>query len=108
MYGLHAFSIMPNHVHLLLTPNKAVPRIAKLIKGSTAREANLILGVTGKSFWQDESYDHRVKDGSEFSRIRGYIEVNPVRAGLAATLESYRYSSASEHWSRLLGEQERG
>ena len=108
MYSLHAFVVMPNHVHLLLTPNTPFPRIARLVKGATARWANQLLGTTGKAFWQDESYDHRVKNRDEWSRIRRYIELNPVRSGLAATPESYPYSSASPGWSEGLVEQKRG
>jgi REP element-mobilizing transposase RayT len=108
LYDLHAFAVMPNHVHLLLTPNVPFPRIAKLAKGATARWANQILGTTGKAFWQDESFDHRVRDRDEFSRILRYIEMNPVRAALAAAPESFPYSSASPEWSRRLREQERG
>jgi putative transposase len=48
--------------------------------GITARRANAMLGLTGKSFWQDESYDHLVRNDSESDRIRNYIEQNPVRA----------------------------
>lgn len=64
--------------------------------------------MTGTAFWQDESFDHRVRDRAEFSRIVRYIEMNPVRAALAATLESFFYSSASPEWSQRLNEQERG
>jgi REP element-mobilizing transposase RayT len=80
MYGLHAFAVMPNHVHLLLTPNIPFPRIARLVKGATARWANQLLGTAGQAFWQEGSYDHRVKDRDEWSRIRRYIELNPVRS----------------------------
>ena len=54
-----------------------------------------ILGWIGP-FWQAESYDHLVvRDGREFERIRGYIEQNPVKAGLAASAEEYLWSSAT-------------
>jgi putative transposase len=85
---------MPNHVHMLFTPNIPRPKIMQLTKGGTARMANQLLGTTGKMFWQDESYDHIVRDRDEFLRIRSYIEFNPVRAGLAASPEGFPYSSA--------------
>jgi hypothetical protein len=94
-YALHAYVVMPNHVHLLLTP-KLDPSIAlRFIKGSTARRANQLLALTGQPFWQDESYDHWVRDEEELRRIRRYIENNPVRAALCATPEQYPWSSAS-------------
>jgi len=93
-YTLHAFVIMPNHVHILITPHVELAKLTHSIKRFTAREANRILGLTGKRFWQDESYDRLVRDHSEFQRIQRYIENNPVRAGLVATPEEYRWSSA--------------
>jgi putative transposase len=59
---------MPNHVHLLLTPAIPLPKLTKSLKGITAKRANVILGQTGKSFWQEESYDRQVRDGRELSK----------------------------------------
>lgn len=55
---LHGFSVMPNHVHLLITPKAQVRIVTRGIKGSTARRANELLGRKGQPFWQDESFDH--------------------------------------------------
>ncbi len=93
-YRLHAFVVMPNHVHLLVIPNVGLPKLTKSLKGITARRANAMLGVTGRPFWQEESYDHLVRDEQEFVRIRNYIEENPVRAGLVTEACEYRWSSA--------------
>jgi type I restriction enzyme R subunit len=54
------------------------------------------LGNTGKRFWQAESYDHWVRDDLERERIAGYIENNPVKAGLVDSAEKYRWSSAGK------------
>jgi REP element-mobilizing transposase RayT len=93
-YVLHAFVVMPNHVHLLTTPGVALPKLTKSLKGITAKQANVILGLTGKPFWQEESYDHLVRHEREFGSIRRYIERNPVRAGLVKDACEYRWSSA--------------
>jgi len=85
---------MPNHVHLLVTPSIPVPKLLKSLKGITAKRANELLGLTGKQFWQEESYDQLVRDNREFERIWNYIEENPVRAGLVAVAAAYRWSSA--------------
>jgi REP element-mobilizing transposase RayT len=92
-YLLHTWAVMPNHVHLLLTP-KIAPSVAmRRLKGGSAREANALLGLTGVPFWQDESYDHLVRSQQQFERIESYILENPVRAGLARVLEEYRWPS---------------
>jgi REP element-mobilizing transposase RayT len=93
-YVLHAFAVMPNHVHLLVTPALALPKLTKSLKGITSERANTILAMTGSCFWQEESYDHVVRNEREFEKIQCYIEENPVRAGLVREANEYRWSSA--------------
>ena len=93
-FVLHAFVLMPNDVHLLMTPSLPIRRIMNGLKGSAARAANSILCRKGKHFWQDESYDHWIRNSSEFSRISNYIEFNPVSAGLVKKPEHWPWSSA--------------
>jgi len=94
LYDLRAFVVMANHVHVLLRPLRPASGVLQWLKGTTAREANLILARTGQPFWQRESYDHWVRDVEELERIVAYIENNPVQAGLVAKASSYRWSSA--------------
>jgi REP element-mobilizing transposase RayT len=93
-YDLHRYVVMGNHVHLLITPQVEVSKLMQSLKRFTAREGNRILGLTGQTFWQDESYDRLVRGGAEFERIASYIEMNPVNAGLAPTPEDFPWSSA--------------
>jgi putative transposase len=86
-YELAAWVLMPNHVHLLILPKVPVPVITRWLKGSTARRANLLLGRTGQHFWQDESFDHWVRNNTEFDRIVRYIQENRVAAGLVSAAE---------------------
>ena len=95
LYESQAWVIMPNHVHLLILPQVALPKITQWIKGRTAREANRLLGRAGAPFWQHESYDHWVRSQKELHRIAAYIEESPVSAGLAATPEDWLWSSAT-------------
>ncbi len=91
---LHAYAVMPNHVHMLVTAHVALRRWLRQLKGSTAYTANQLLGLRGRPFWQDESYDRVVRSDLEFRRIRKYIEANPVAAGIVGMAEYYRWSSA--------------
>lgn len=95
LYELIAWVIMSNHVHILIQPHAAISTITRAVKKRSARLANAILGRTGSPFWQDESYDHWVRDSVEFQRIVRYIEWNPVRAGMADSPELYLWSSAN-------------
>ncbi len=94
-YELHAFVVMPNHVHILITPLQPLPSITRSLKGITAKRANQALGLTGQAFWAEESFDHLIRSQREFERVRAYIEQNPVRAGLAAQASDFRWSSAA-------------
>ena len=93
-YELHAWVIMPNHVHLLITPRVNVSKALGSLKAGSAKSANLLLGRAGQTFWQDESYDHFVRNDEELRRIQRYIENNPVTAGLVSKAEDYVWSSA--------------
>src|SRR6266581_3555436 len=70
------------------------PAMAGAVEGLTGHAANRLLGRSG-AFWQDESYDHLVRDSQSFDRIRHYIEWNPVKAGLAGAPEEFAWSSAT-------------
>ena len=48
LYHLHAYAVMPNHVHILARPGASLERISRALKGFTARQANKILGRTGQ------------------------------------------------------------
>ncbi len=90
---LWCFTIMSNHVHVLLSlsnPEKSLRHIMQLLKGRSAFECNKALGRSG-TFWQHESYDHVVRDG-EFDRIIEYILMNPVHAGLVANWDDYPWT----------------
>jgi len=83
-YNLLAFVVMPSHLHWVISPTPAYceavssssdsrtprERIMKSVKGYTARQCNRKLGKTGR-FWQDESFDHCVRDELELLRIIG-------------------------------------
>jgi putative transposase len=92
---MHSYTVMANHVHVLLTPVAPMAEIFRRVKGATARQANLLLGFAGSYFWQDESFDHWVRNPAEWQKIRSYIERNPVAAGLVARPEDWPWSSAS-------------
>src|ERR1700723_3722289 len=87
---LHAFVVMPDHIHLLLSPQGvALERVMAFVKGGFSHQLASKLSV-----WQRGYTDHRVRDGDEFQMRRQYIHDNPVRAKLVELPELYPYSSA--------------
>lgn len=102
-YDLDCYCLMSNHAHILIQPlldengrYYAIARIMHSLKGYTATEANKILGRHGR-FWQEESYDHIIRDEAELNRIRHYILYNPVKAGLVDDPEDWPWSY-SKYW----------
>jgi hypothetical protein len=95
-YQSFAYVVMPNHVHVLLTPHWRLEKITQGIKGYTAHEINALHDARGRAFWQDESYDHWARDEEEFYRIIAYIEDNPSKAGLCHRPGDWPWSSASK------------
>jgi len=94
-YRLHAWVVMPNHVHVVMTPQCVFSEIMRWLKWTTARRSNQILGRTGMPFWQDEFFDHWIRDQQDFERIVEYVEWNPVAAGLVDCAERWPWSSAT-------------
>ena len=89
-YLLGDFVIMPNHVHLLVGGMARATMLlqAESWKKWTAIQINKALGQKGR-FWQDENYDHLVRDEAAFHRFRQYIAENPAKAKLLDG--AYRY-----------------
>jgi REP element-mobilizing transposase RayT len=94
-YLMHAWVVMPNHVHALFTPTRgwSLSDISQSWKSFTSKEANKLLGRTGR-FWQGDYFDRYIRDGGHFNDVLDYIERNPVKAGLSETPEEWTFGSA--------------
>lgn len=104
-YELEAYTIMPNHVHLLIDTSlqlekeksdsdskyTQLDKIMQLIKGGSAFEANKILGRIG-TFWMKDSYDHYVRNEKDWENIIEYIINNPVNAGLVCNWKDWDFT----------------
>jgi REP element-mobilizing transposase RayT len=96
-YDLHAAVVMPDHVHLLLTPLPdkkgwpySLPAILKQLKGASARTVNKLLH-SGGPVWQEESFDHILRSQQSFEEKLEYLRQNPVRRGLVKKPEDYKW-----------------
>jgi putative transposase len=90
-YELHAFVIMPDHLHLLLTPAPEVSleKVMQFIKGGFSFRLKSKLDVWSRSFNQTQ-----ILTSEKFEACKNYIEQNPVRARLVPSPEIYNHSSA--------------
>jgi len=93
-YRLHAWVVMPNHVHLVVDVlDLPLSKLLNLWEGRSARAANLRLERVGH-FWEREYFDTRIRDSVRLNRAIRYTENNPVKAGLVREPKDWRWSSA--------------
>jgi putative transposase len=93
-FALHAFVLMLDHVHLLLTPARdpTLERAMQLIKGGYSHAVGV--EISCREIWQKGFTDHRIRDAQDFAGHRLYIHQNPVMGKLVQSAAEYRYSSA--------------
>lgn len=115
-FQLLAHTIMPNHVHVVFATGDAklpidqaekkqeltierfefpVTKIFASIKKFTARRANALLDRRG-AFWQEETYDHVIRDSEELIRAIRYVLMNPVEAKLVDDWRDWAWTYCKE------------
>jgi REP element-mobilizing transposase RayT len=94
---IHAVVVMPDHVHLLLSPLRdsngnlySLVEILQGIKSSSAHSLNRTLGRSGP-VWEEESLDHVLRSEESLAEKLEYIRQNPVQRGLVSRPEDYRW-----------------
>ena len=92
-YLLHAFVVMPEHIHLLITPLTSLEKSVQFIKGGFSHRAKKELG-SNMEVWQKGFSDHRIRDAGDYQLHVTYMRANPVRKHLCERTEDYPYSSA--------------
>ena len=97
-YTLHAWCVMPNHVHVVVSPLSNIEKfdfdlipILHSWKSFTSHQANKLLKRSGK-FWHNEYYDHMIRSNEEFGRCVEYTLQNPVKAGLCSAWQDWKWS----------------
>lgn len=82
-YELHAWCVMPNHVHVIFTPEsqRHVRDIVHSWKSFTSNAANAVLQRNGR-FWQPEYFDRIIRDERDLANSIRYVLENPEKARL--------------------------
>jgi putative transposase len=89
-YKLHAYVVMPDHLHLLITPSESVEKSVQLIKGGFSFRARRELEWHGE-IWQPGFTDHRIRDEEDWNRHLEYIRQNPLEAHLVEDAVLYEF-----------------
>lgn len=94
-YRLHAWCIMPTHVHVLarMLGDNTLSSVLHGWKSYSSKQANLVLGRSGR-FWAPEYHDRLIRDDEHFASAVHYINMNPVVAGLCRDPREWRFSSS--------------
>lgn len=93
---LHAFVIMPDHFHVIVTPAEDVTleRSVQYLKGGFSFRAKKELAIQ-REIWQPKYHGRRIRDAEECAALLRYLEENPVKSGLAETSPRFPFSSAN-------------
>lgn len=113
-YHLHAWCVMPNHVHVLFQPTNGwtMSKIVASWKSYTGRRISEYAKANGMAaglsatlghgvpsgpptrVWHREYWDRYIRDHAHFATVVRYIHENPVKAGLVKKAEDWKWSSA--------------
>ena len=99
-YHLHAWVVMPNHVHVLVSLHEAT-QLCKILsswKSYTANQLNELLNLSG-SFWQEDYMDRLIRDADHFARCARYIRRNPLKAHLPPTAYTHWEDDLCRQWA---------
>jgi REP element-mobilizing transposase RayT len=103
-HELYVAVVMPDHVHLILTPlidqRRAqifsLMEIMQAIKGASARAINQRMGRHG-TVWQEESFDHVLRSSEGLDAKVNYVLQNPIRKGLVKDWREYKWGWQRHH-----------
>jgi len=95
---IHAYVLMTNHVHLLVTPERerSLPLMIQAMGRAYVQRLNARYNRTG-TLWEGRYKAGLVQHDGYLLACQRYIELNPVRAGLVLAPGEYRYSSYAHH-----------
>jgi putative transposase len=99
---LHAFCLMPDHVHFLCEGNSPQSNLLRFVTAFKQRTAFAHKNRADSPLWQTKFYDHILRAPDQLESVAGYIWANPVRKGLGEDAAAYPLSgSQTLDWKKL-------
>jgi putative transposase len=89
-YLLHAYVIMPDHFHRIISPQGSLERAMQNIKGGYSFRAKSTFDWR-HNIWQPGLSDHRIRNAQDWDCHIAYMKHNPVKNKLCSSSEEYRY-----------------
>jgi len=98
-FSIHAFCVMPDHLHFLVEGVHEHSNLAKFVTLFKQRTAFHIGRASLVQLWQNRFYEHILRSSDAVNHVACYIWMNPVRKGLCASPTEYPLSgSQTGHW----------
>jgi putative transposase len=99
-FALHAYCLMPDHVHLLLEGLETSSDLLLFVKAFKTKTSTPFERKTNHPLWQKKFYDHILRRNDSPDTVAWYIWMNPVRAGICNRPEEYPFlGSLTGVWS---------
>ena len=101
-HQVHAYVLMPNHLHLITTPKEDsnISQVMHSLKLFTSRRIGDMLGLRG-GIWQARFYERALRNAKDVENAFSFVHENPVKASLVSRPEEYVWSS---YRASVLGE----
>jgi putative transposase len=94
-WRIHAFVIMVNHVHLVVSAaQRDLGAVVGCFKSWTSHQ---LIPARAGALWERRFDDNAVRSIDELRSIVQYVHNNPVRIGLVGRAEDYPWSSARNY-----------
>jgi REP element-mobilizing transposase RayT len=92
--AIHAYCIMPDHVHLLSQGRTPTTDVLRFLKDLKRKTGYAYKQETTQQLWQKKSYDHALRSTDPPDQVAWYIWMNPVRTNLCTKVNEYPYSGS--------------
>jgi putative transposase len=100
-YSMHAYCVMPDHLHILAEGTCATCHVPKFISEFKQRTGYPYQQKLGRRLWQPRYYDHVLRRPEDIESVAWYIWTNPIRKGLCAAPQDYPLSgSLTSDWKK--------
>ena len=90
-FAVHAYCLMPDHVHLLLEGREPSSDLLQVVRAIKLKTSMPFERKTGRPLWQKKFYDHILRRNDSPDAVAWYIWMNPVRAGLCHRPDQYPF-----------------
>ena len=92
-YVLHGYCLMPDHLHVLLSPSESNIPLSDWLRDFKSFTTHEFVKLSGKApLWQRSGYDHICREAETAETVLAYLADNPVRRGLVDRWDAWAWT----------------